>query len=375
VKDTALWKGKAVFITGHTGFKGSWLSLWLQQMGAEVTGYALPLTKRPNLFELGDVAGGMRSIEGDVRNQTALLAAVRGAAPEIVFHMAAQPIVRESYDDPVTTYATNVLGTVHLLEAVRQTPGVKAVVIVTSDKCYENREWFWAYREKSMLGGDDPYSNSKACAELVVSSYRKSFFNPACFAEHGVALASARAGNVIGGGDWARDRLVPDAMRALLAGEPIVIRNPHATRPWQHVLEPLNGYLKLAEALYKDGPRCAQAWNFGPLEFNEKTVGWIIERLYALWGVDVAWQRDEANNPHENTYLKLDSSKARALLAWTPKLDIETTLRWIVDWTRAFQAEANMREVTERQIRDFMDQPAFDPRLAGGAGDPAGRFI
>jgi CDP-glucose 4,6-dehydratase len=355
------WKDKSVFITGHTGFKGSWLCLWLQLMGAKITGYSTKPPTSPSLFEMANVANGMTSIEGDVRDAALLLKALQAAQPEIVIHMAAQPLVRESYIDPVTTYATNVLGTVHLLDAVRQTKGIKAVVVVTSDKCYENREWFWSYREKSMLGGEDPYSSSKACSEMVVHSFRKSFFHPSRFDEHGVAVASVRAGNVIGGGDWAKDRLVPDTLQALLDGKAITVRNPHATRPWQHVLEPLNGYLTLAQALYDDGPRCVGAWNFGPYEFNDKTVGWIIERLYALWGAPFSWERDDKPNPHENTYLKLDSSKARALLSWAPKLDLPTTLGWIVDWTKSYQAGKCMRTVTEGQIARFMQRKALDP--------------
>ena len=355
---SSFWNNKSVFITGHTGFKGSWLCLWLQLMGARVTGYAKEPPTDPSLFELADVARGMTSIKGDVRDPALLLKSMRAAKPEVVIHMAAQPLVRESYTDPVTTYSTNVLGTVHLLDAVRQTDGVKAVVVVTSDKCYENREWFWSYREKSMLGGDDPYSSSKACAEIAVQSFRKSFFDPSLFGEHGVSVASARAGNVIGGGDWAKDRIVPDTMRSLLEGKPIVIRNPHATRPWQHVLEPLNGYLALAEALYNDGPRYAGAWNFGPFDFNEKPVGWIVEQLYSSWGAPFSWERDERPNPHENTYLKLDSSKARALLNWSPKLDLPTALASIVEWTKAWQSGAHMRGVTEGQILEFAERKA-----------------
>ncbi|MEY2439046.1 MAG: CDP-glucose 4,6-dehydratase [Verrucomicrobiota bacterium] len=358
------WSGKSVFVTGHSGFKGSWLSLWLQLLGARTTGFSLVPPTKPNLFDLCDVASGMKSLVGDVRDQGALTKALREASPEIVIHLAAQPIVREAYADPVTTFAINVLGTVHLLEAVRSTPGVKAVVIITSDKCYENREWFWSYREKSMLGGEDPYSSSKACAEIATSAFRKSFFNPERFSEHGVAVATARAGNVIGGGDWAKDRLVPDVMRSLLENRSIVIRNPHATRPWQHVLEPLNGYLTLAEALYEDGPRCVGAWNFGPSESNDKTVGWIAENLYAMWGTRFQWERDQKPNPHENTYLKLDSSKARSLLNWTTKLDLNATLSSIVTWNQSYQAEANMREVTERQILEFMKMEKVEPSSA-----------
>ncbi|MGD7653379.1 MAG: CDP-glucose 4,6-dehydratase [Verrucomicrobiales bacterium] len=358
------WKNKRVFLTGHTGFKGSWMSLWLQQMGAEVTGYSLAPNTEPALFEVAGIGNGMESVIADIRDLDAMVAAVREARPEIVIHMAAQPLVRESYAEPVTTYATNVMGTVHLLEAVRQTAGVKAVVVVTSDKCYENEEWHWAYREESRLGGADPYSNSKACSELVTASYRTSFFHPEKFADHGVAVASARAGNVIGGGDWAKDRLVPDAIAALEAGCPLALRNPHATRPWQHVLEPLNGYLVLAEALFTDGPKHADAWNFGPYEFSDRTVGWIVDRLCELWGFAVAKEKQGGPQLHEAGYLKVDSSRARALLGWAPKLDLDTTLQWIVDWSKARADGSDMRETTVAQIREFMALPAYQPRSA-----------
>jgi CDP-glucose 4,6-dehydratase len=359
--NAAFWKDKRVFLTGGTGFKGSWLALWLQEMGAKVTGFSLEPNTTPSLFEVASVGEGMESHIGDIRNFEELSAAVKAAMPEIVIHMAAQPLVRESYDNPVFNYATNVMGTVHLLEAVRHTPGVKSVVIVTSDKCYENREWHWAYREESTLGGDDPYSNSKACSELVTSSYRTSFFNPARFQEHGVAVASARAGNVIGGGDWAKDRLVPDALAALQAGNPLVLRNPNSTRPWQHVLEPLNGYLVLAEALYNEGPRHAEAWNFGPYEFSDRTVGWIVDRLCGLWGLDIPKHPHSGPQPHEAGYLKVDSSKARALLGWSPKLDLEVTLQWIVDWTKVHQGGGDVKTVTLSQIRRFASLPAYSP--------------
>jgi CDP-glucose 4,6-dehydratase len=365
------WKDKRVFLTGHTGFKGSWLSLWLQSMGARVTGFSLAPNTEPSLFEVAEVEEGMRSIIGDIRDLEALSAAVKEASPEIVIHMAAQPIVRESYTDPVFNYATNVMGTVHLLEAVRQTSGVKAVVIVTSDKCYENREWHWAYREESTLGGDDPYSNSKACSELVTASYRTSFFHPARHAEHGVAVASARAGNVIGGGDWAKDRLVPDALAALSAGCPLVLRNPHSTRPWQHVLEPLNGYLVLAEALFHEGPDHAEAWNFGPYEFSDRTVGWIVDRLCQLWGLEIPKQQDDGPKPHEAGYLKVDSSKARAVLGWAPKLDLDTTLRWIVDWTKSHQSGASMKALTLSQIQRFASLPAYEPGVPSVLTNPS----
>jgi CDP-glucose 4,6-dehydratase len=346
------WNGKRVFVTGHTGFKGSWLSLWLARMGAKVTGYALPPPTDPSLFEMGRVAELIDSHIGNVGDLASLEAAMQSAKPEIVIHMAAQSLVRYSYQNPVETFSTNVLGTVHVLDAVRRTPSVRAVVVVTSDKCYFNEEWVWGYREDSRLGGVDPYSGSKGAAELVVTAYQHSYFSADRHAD-GPAVASARAGNVIGGGDWALDRLVPDILRSLLKDEPTLIRNPQATRPWQHVLEPLNGYLVLAEHLFNEGHKFASGWNFGPSEQSERTVGWIIEKLYSMWGVGFEWKRDTNPGPPESTFLKLDASKARALLQWQPKLDLETTLRWIVDWTRQYQAGADMREVTYADIDRF----------------------
>jgi CDP-glucose 4,6-dehydratase len=349
------WRGRRVFVTGHTGFKGSWLCLWLQELGAKVTGYALPPSTQPNMFELCNVAEGMNSVFGDIRDLLHLQRTMKEAEPEVVFHLAAQPLVRASYKDPVETFRINVMGAVHLLEAVRQTKGVRSLVVITSDKCYENREWFWSYREKSSLGGSDPYSTSKACVELVFSAYRQSFFNSDQYQEHGLALATARAGNVIGGGDWSRDRLVPDILNSLIANRPVEIRSPHAIRPWQHVLEPIHGYLSVAEHLYDDGLPFCGSWNFGPFETSEKTVSWVVNRLYTCWGTDMKWHHDTGRHPHENTYLKLDSSKARTLLSWVPKLDLETTLEWIVEWTQKFQERVDMRAVTVKQIRRFAD--------------------
>ena len=347
------WRGRRVFITGHTGFKGSWLCLWLQELGAKVTGYALPPSTQPNMFDLCQVAHGMNSVIGDIRDLPHLQRTMTEARPEVVFHLAAQPLVRASYEEPVDTFHINVLGAVHLLEAVRQTKGIQSLVVITSDKCYENREWFWSYREKSTLGGDDPYSSSKACAELVFSAYRQSFFNKDRYPEHNLALATVRAGNVIGGGDWSKDRLVPDILQSLMANRPVEIRNPHAIRPWQHVLEPLHGYLTVAEHLYEDGlPFCGN-WNFGPFETSEKTVSWVVNHLYNCWGTDMKWHHDTRRHPHENTYLKLDSSKARTLLGWVPQLDLETTLEWIVEWTQMFQDSVDMRGITLKQIRRF----------------------
>jgi len=348
------WSEKRVFVTGHTGFKGSWLCLWLEHMGAHVTGYALPAPTEPSLFELAGIAETMDSVVGDVRDQPSLEAALRAAEPEIVIHMAAQTLVRYSYEHPVETFSTNIMGTVNVLDASRRVPSVRAVVIVTSDKCYHNEEWVWGYRESSRLGGDDPYSASKGAAELVVHAFQQSFYNPENQGRDVPAVASSRAGNVIGGGDWAQDRLVPDIIRSLLKGEPTLIRNPQATRPWQHVLEPLHGYLMLAERLYTDGHEFASAWNFGPPEQSEKTVGWIIAQLYGLWGVDFDWEKDDNPGPPECTFLKLDAAKARGYLGWRPKLDLPTTLEWIVDWTRRFEAGQDMREASVADIKRFM---------------------
>ncbi|MBU1215111.1 MAG: CDP-glucose 4,6-dehydratase [Gammaproteobacteria bacterium] len=351
--NAGFWRGKKVFLTGHTGFKGSWLSLWLQQLGAEVTGYALQPPTKPSLFEVANVAQGMTSIIGDIRDAEALSKALRDAAPDIVIHMAAQPLVRYSYVNPVETYSTNVMGTVHLLEAVRQTPSVRAVVNVTSDKCYDNKEWVWGYRENEAMGGFDPYSNSKGCAELVTSAYRNSFFNPEKYAEHRVALASGRAGNVIGGGDWADDRLIPDILRAISDNKPVVIRSPHAIRPWQHVLEPLSGYLLLAEKLYTQGVAYAEGWNFGPADEDAKPVQWIVEQLTQQWGAGASWQLDGGEHPHEAHYLKLDCSKAKMRLDWQPRWHLGHTLEMIVAWQQAWLAKQDMRSFTLKQIEQY----------------------
>lgn len=348
--DPAFWAGKRVFLTGHTGFKGSWLSLWLQRMGAELTGFALAPPTTPALFDEARVAAGMTSIIGDIRDREVLARALVAADPEIVIHMAAQPLVRASYDDPVGTYATNVMGTVHLLEAVRQAPGVRAACIVTTDKCYENREWPWGYREDEAMGGYDPYSNSKGCAELVTSAYRRSFF-----AGGGAAIASGRAGNVIGGGDWATDRLIPDILRAVEQGEPVLIRNPLAIRPWQHVLEPLSGYLVLCQALWNDPQPAAEAWNFGPRDDDARPVQWIVERMCALWGDGADWTRDESVQPHEANYLKLDISKARAGLGWQPRWSLGEALESIVAWHRAWRSGTDMHDYCHRELARFAD--------------------
>jgi CDP-glucose 4,6-dehydratase len=351
--NSTFWNGRRVLVTGHTGFKGSWLSLWLHTMGAEVIGYALVPPTEPNLFDMSKVGAGMTSVIGDIRDLAHLSAVVAKYSPEIVFHMAAQPLVRYSYVAPVETYATNVMGTVHLLEAVRKTTGIRVIVNITTDKCYENREWAWGYRENEPMGGYDPYSNSKGCAELVSAAFRASFFNPERYEEHGVALATARAGNVIGGGDWALDRLIPDILAGFEQGNIVRIRNPKAIRPWQHVLEPLRGYLTLAERLYTFGPAFAEGWNFGPNDDDAKSVSWIAQRMAALWGDDAKWQIDAGEHPHEAHYLKLDISKARARLGWYPLLRLDEALRHIVDWSRQRLAGADMREVTLAQIRAY----------------------
>ncbi|HSM14958.1 MAG TPA: CDP-glucose 4,6-dehydratase [Thermoanaerobaculia bacterium] len=357
----SFWRGRRVLVTGHTGFKGAWLCLWLQIMGAQVTGYALPPATRPNLFVAARLARGMRSLEADVRDLPHLEEALRESRAEVVLHLAAQPIVRRSYDDPVGTFSTNVLGTVHALEAVRQAESVRSMVVVTSDKCYENREWHWPYREKSALGGRDPYSASKACAELVASAYRRSYFDSADSPE----VATARAGNVIGGGDWAEARLVPDTIRSLEAGEPVELRYPEAVRPWQHVLDPLAGYLALAERLHgEDGAQFAEAWNFAPAEEDARAVGWLVERLQEGWGIAPRWRPQDGPRPHEHIYLKLDASKARARLGWVPRLTVSETVAWTVEWYRRFGAGEDARDLAEEQIHRYLvgtEAPAAEP--------------
>jgi CDP-glucose 4,6-dehydratase len=351
--NSLFWKGKRVLLTGHTGFKGSWLSLWLQSLGAEVVGYALAPPTNPSLFEVAEVAKGMTSIIGDIRDLERLRKVFAEHKPEIVIHMAAQPLVRYSYVEPVETYSTNVMGTVNLLEAVRGANSVKAVVNVTSDKCYENREWVWGYRENEAMGGYDPYSNSKGCAELVTSAYRNSFFHSDKYQTHGVAIGSGRAGNVIGGGDWADDRLIPDIMRAITHGKPVNIRSPHAIRPWQHVLEPLSGYLVLAQKLYEQGTTYAEGWNFGPNDEDAKPVQWIVEKLTQTWGEGASWTLDGGEHPHEAHYLKLDCSKAKMRLDWHPRWHLDQALAAIVEWHRAHRDGKNMRELTLQQISTY----------------------
>lgn len=350
----AFWGGKRVFLTGHTGFKGSWLSLWLQSLGAEVHGLALEPPTTPNLFTVAGVVEGMASHTiGDIRDLATVRNAMHACQPEIVIHMAAQPLVRYSYQTPVETYATNVMGTVHLLESVRNTPSVRSVVVITTDKCYENKEWVWGYRENEPMGGFDPYSNSKGCAELVTAAYRSSFFNSNNYSQHGVAIATARAGNVIGGGDWAQDRLIPDILGAFEQDISAEIRNPFAIRPWQHVMEPLRGYLMLAEKMFESGPDFGEAWNFGPNDEDAKPVGWIVEQLAAIWGQGAAWHIDSGNHPHEAHYLKLDISKARSRLNWHPNVRLKDALELTINWAKQLKAGSNMREVTLAQLHDY----------------------
>lgn len=353
--DHNFWNGKRVFVTGHTGFKGGWLCLWLQQLGAQVTGFALPPSTSPSLFDVARVSSGMESIFGDIRDFAQLSDELRKAGPDIVIHMAAQPLVRYSYANPVETYATNVMGTVHLLEAVRACDSVRAVVVVTSDKCYENREWVWGYRENEPMGGYDPYSNSKGCAELVTAAYRSSYFNSQAFDRHRVAVATARAGNVIGGGDWAADRLIPDMIRAIDRGEPVRIRNPLAIRPWQHVMEPLSGYLLLAEMLYLHGSRHAEAWNFGPEDSDARPVQWIVEKLTSAWGEGASWMRDASPQPHEATFLKLDCSKAKSALQWSPRWGLDEAITRIAEWYKAFAMHKDMHAITLSQIDAYQN--------------------
>jgi CDP-glucose 4,6-dehydratase len=351
--DRNFWRGKRVFLTGHTGFKGSWLSLWLQELGVELTGYSLQPPTDPSLFVAAQVANGMKSVIGDIRDASTLESVLAHARPEIVIHMAAQPLVRYSYDNPVETYSTNIMGLVNVFEAVRKVKGIRAVVNVTSDKCYENREWSWGYREQEAMGGYDPYSSSKGCAELITAAYRRSYFNAERYGDHGVALGSGRAGNVIGGGDWALDRLIPDIMRSISDKKTVEIRNPHAIRPWQHVLEPLSGYLMLAEKLYSKGPEFADGWNFGPLEDDVRTVKWIVEHLTQAWGDGAEWASNGIQGPHEATFLKLDCSKARAYLGWTPVWGLRETLDKITQWHRAHVRGDDIRSMTLSQINSY----------------------
>jgi len=351
--DPGFWRGKRVLVTGHTGFKGAWLCAWLRQLGAVVCGLALPPETAPNLYELTGLGQRIENIFGNIRDAEAVRAAVHGFAPDIVLHLAAQSLVRRSYAQPVETFATNVMGTINLLQAVRESASVRAVVIVTSDKCYENREWHWPYREADALGGGDPYSASKACVEIATAAWRKSFFP-----HGGPAVATARAGNVIGGGDWASDRLIPDCVLALQAGETIRIRNPNATRPWQHVLEPLTGYLRLAECLHMQGEFFAKSWNFGPSNDDIRPVSEIAGAICAQWGGDAGWQVAAEAGPAEAGWLSVDSSLAKREIGWRPRLTFDEALRWTVDWYRLHQRGDSPVDLVERQITQYQNLPA-----------------
>jgi len=343
------WRDKRVLLTGHTGFKGAWMSLWLHSMGAKVQGFALAPSTSPSLFVEAKVGDLIKSSLGDIRDFAAISKVVKDFKPEVVFHMAAQPLVRYSYDNPLETYATNVMGTAHLLESIRTIDTVRAVVNVTTDKCYENREWVWGYREDEAMGGYDPYSSSKACSELVTAAYRQSFLDKA-----GIAVATARAGNVIGGGDWAKDRLVPDILRAFENKQPVSIRNPNSIRPWQHVLEPLSGYLLLAEKLCAEPKAFSQAWNFGPQDDDAKPVGWIVEAMANKWGKDASWSFDEGDHPHEAHYLKLDISKARQTMGWSPRWTLDKALDQTVEWHTAWLQGNDVRTLCLQQINDYL---------------------
>ena len=343
------WRGKRVLVTGHTGFKGSWLTLWLQSLGAEVSGFALDPATEPNLYDLARVREGINDVRGDLRDLGALLEIIADTEPEIVLHLAAQPLVREGYRDPLGTYSSNVMGTLNLLEAIRQVGCVRACVLVTTDKVYANKEWLWPYREDEALGGHDPYSSSKACCELLAQSYAASFFPADKYAEHGLALATARAGNVLGGGDFAPERLIPDVLRAWSADEPVTLRYPQAVRPWQHALEPLAGYLQLAAGLYEQGPEYAGAWNFGPGEADMCSVGEVVELLAHRWPQSRGL-RIEKSELHEAGLLRLDSSRARRVLGWQPRWSLQQCLTQTLDWHLAWQNGDDMRVVTLSQL-------------------------
>jgi CDP-glucose 4,6-dehydratase len=349
--DSNFWKGKRVFLTGHTGFKGGWLAIWLSEMGAKIKGYSLAPNTSPNLFEVSNVFSNIQSDIGDIRDFNSLIESIKSFDPEIIFHLAAQPLVRDSYNDPLSTFETNVIGTANLLQASRNVFSLKSVVIVTTDKCYENREWEWGYRENEALGGYDPYSSSKGCAELVTSAFRRSFF-----LSTRVAIASARAGNVIGGGDWSKDRLIPDILRSYNVGEQVVIRFPKSSRPWQHVLDPLAGYLMLAEDLYIKGQSFAQPFNFGPMDNECITVEEMLKIIDKNWPKNPGWRLDLDCNPHEAQSLKLDISKAVTMLGWKPRLNVERAIQFIVDWNNAYINNSDMRTFTLKQINNYICQ-------------------
>jgi CDP-glucose 4,6-dehydratase len=355
VIETAFWKKRKVFITGHTGFKGSWLCLILHALGAKVTGYAHKPPTDPSLFEIANVRSIAKTVYADIRNLRTVKKSLLSASPEIVIHMAAQALVRESYARPVETYSTNVLGAANILETVRDCRSVRAVINVTTDKCYENKEWIWSYRENDPLGGFDPYSSSKACSEMVTAAYRNSFFNPDAYTTHKVALATVRAGNVLGGGDWAKDRLIPDCIQSAMKKKKIIIRNPKAVRPWQHGFEPLTGYLTLAEKLYKKGPLFGEAWNFGPNHEDMKPVAWIARKISNQFGASLAFSKTpKMKRLHEASTLRLDSAKARQVLGWHPRWSLETAVDRTMTWYRAYMDGRNMRKICDQQIEEYL---------------------
>jgi CDP-glucose 4,6-dehydratase len=359
----SFWHGRRVYVTGHTGFKGGWLSLYLHRLGAEIGGYALAPQGPHSLFTIAQVDGVVQSDFGDICDLNRLRAAITTFRPEIVFHLAAQPLVRESYRDPIETYRVNVMGSLTLLQAARNCDSIRSVVMVTTDKCYENKEWLWGYRETDRLGGYDPYSSSKACAELAVASWRQSYFAPERYSEHGVGIATVRAGNVIGGGDWSPDRLVPDIIRGLVEDRKPILRNPGATRPWQHVLDPLRGYLLLAQRLFADGGTYASAFNFGPDYRDLRPVGWIAHRIAELWGACPDVDLDSTPQPHEANTLRLDWSKASAMLGWNPQLSLRQALELTTNWYRSWSQGAEMREYSLREIDRYQSQSDSIPGL------------
>ncbi|MDC1242312.1 CDP-glucose 4,6-dehydratase [Gammaproteobacteria bacterium] len=354
--NTNFWKNKSVFITGHTGFKGSWASLLLQHLGANVTGYALEPNTEKNMFNISNVQCNMNSVISDIRDYDNLLMEIKNAEPEIIFHMAAQPLVRESYSHPIETYDINLMGTINLLNICREIASIKSVINVTTDKCYENKEWIWGYREDEPMGGYDPYSSSKACSEIATASFRRSYFNKHNYAEHGVGIATARAGNVIGGGDWSKDRLIPDIINSIEENKELKIRSLMSTRPWQHVLEPVYGYLILAEKLYSHGADYSEAWNFGPESSNIVSVKNILDKLNNLFPNKIMWSQDKSVNPHEASLLSLDISKAKNRLNWYPNFNIDKTLELVVDWHKEYSDNQNMREFSISQIKYFLSQ-------------------
>ena len=351
-----IYKDKKVLVTGHTGFKGGWLSLWLKELGAEVIGYSLEPPTKPSFFKATGLKNKLIHVIGDVRDEKYLVSVFEKYQPEFVFHLAAQSLVRFSYKEPRLTYETNVMGTVNILEAIRKSKSVRVTVIITSDKCYENKEWVYGYRENDPVGGHDPYSSSKGCAELVVSAYRRSFLNPVNQNDHKIAIASARAGNVIGGGDWREDRLIPDCVKSLSEDRPIIIRNPEAVRPWQYVLEPLSGYLLLGAKMYKGGAMYSGAWNFGPPNSDLITVKEITKKIVSYWGSGKYKIKASHKNPHEAKLLKLDCSKARSILKWYPLYDIDEALLKTIEWYKMFYNETkenNLFIYTVEQIKDY----------------------